>query len=758
MLRVMKLTGGYFPGGGTRDPATVGFYNIGNLDLQNTDRSIFDYRENLFSGGASTQGSDFRLLTGSIEGSWWDNKVGIELAAFDQTYDTWGFNSLQGIENRTISIDINRYMIAKDSSGNWIPNPGFGLPQMGGAYGGNDLYSNRESLRATGFLELRAEDFMEESWIQKLLGRLKITGVLQDRKSESKEAYGGRGGVDPQALADAIGGGNIFNLPNTYFRKGQAFALPSKSGVDFLGANSLSDLSGARIGGVPYGSQRDRPPNPGTYTGLDQTTGTWKTFEVPVYTLRDNDNFYSSFFSGKSATEIKSQVLVGQSYLWDDTIVLMGTWRNDEQRSGSVGAPSWQPYAAQGDTRGLGQHEDVFNEDFVRGPKDLALDADEDTTSWSIMIHTPEFIKQHLPAGTELSVYKSKADNFRPSGGRVNVLNESIDAITGSTEEKGFIISTLDGKLVTRFNWYETTQANNSFDVGGVSPYAGILVNLVEQLDNPANVAQGFTVADAQAVLPPQGVQDVSGFKPNWSNFTAEQNRNSGDNGTQDFTAKGMEVEIAYNPTPRWTMIMTIAEQETLTSNTYPVLRELVNDFILPTWVNSSFAQNYFINDDATETLAEISQRAIVDPVLQATTLDGIPKIEQRKWRVNFNTSYNFGRDNDILPSWLGDFTVGGGLRWEDQAVIGYGLYTNEFGNLAYNPDDAYYAPEMTYIDLFFRASYELSDRTDMILQLNIKDLTDHDGLVPFYTNPDGSQLYRFLEGRLITASATFTF
>jgi hypothetical protein len=164
------------------------------------------------------------------------------------------------------------------------------------------------------------------------------------------------------------------------------------------------------------------------------------------------------------------------------------------------------------------------------------------------MIHTPEFIRQYMPAGTQLSIYKSKADNFRPSGGRVNVLNEGIDAITGSTEEKGFILSTLEGKLVTRVNWYETTQANNSFDVGGVSPYAGILVNLVEQLDNPANVAQGFTAADAQAVLPPQGVQDVSGFKPNWAEATAEQNRNSGDNGTQDFTAKGVEIESGLQP------------------------------------------------------------------------------------------------------------------------------------------------------------------------------------------------------------------
>jgi hypothetical protein len=759
--RTLKLTGGYYPGGMV-DPATAGFYNSGNVDRQITDRSIYDYRKELFTGGSSTQGSEWTIIQGSIEGTWWDNKIGIELAAYDQQFDSWGFNSLQGIEQRSIYIDINKHLVAQDANGNWLPNPGFGKPTMGGGYGGNDLYSNRESRRATAFLELRSEDFMEESLISRILGRLRLTAVMQEREQDSKYGYGGRGGIDPQTVANATGGGDIFGISATSFRKGLRFTLPSAPGVNFLGINSIADLKGANIGGVTYGGMRDRPSNPSTYVGWDKVSQSFVTFTSPVYTLRDNQNFLSSFASGKSRVEIDSQILVGQHYLWDDLIVLTGTWRNDVQRSGSVGAPGWQPYLAQGNTRALGNHEDVFNPAYVAGPTNLAENADQDTTSWGIMVHSPDFIKRMLPAGTDLSFYRSKADNFQPSGSRVNVLNQQVAPVTGATEETGLIISTLNGKLVTRVNWFETGQLNNSFDRGGVSAYAGILVNLVEQADNPANVAQGYTAAQVQTEVGkvPEGVKGISGFIPNWTDLTASQNRNSSDTGTQDFTAEGLEIEIAYNPTENWTLLLTIGKQETVTSNTYPLLRQFVasDGWVTQNWVNSSFAQNYFINEDATLTLAESATQNIVNPILQAVTLDGIPQIEQRKWRVNFNTSYNFGRNSDLIPGFLGDFTIGGGIRYEDEVGIGFGVATNELGNMAYDSSQPFYGPSQAFLDLFFRSQYDINDRYTLTVQLNIKDVTDHDDLIPFYANPDGSKLYRFLEGRLITASATLAF
>ncbi|HKJ90431.1 MAG TPA: TonB-dependent receptor, partial [Oceanipulchritudo sp.] len=350
MNRIMKLTGGFYPGGATIDPAIAGFFNSGNVDRQILDRSIFDYRKNLFSGGASTQSADFRIISGALEGAWWDNKIGFELAAYDQQFDSNGFNMMQGIEQRTLYIDPNRYLIAQDGSGNWIPNPGFGKPAMGGGYGGNDLYTNRESLRATVFAELAADDFLEESLVTRILGRLKLTGVLQERSSDGKQAYGGRGGVDPQTAANALAGGDIFGLSNATFRKGMQFTLPDSGNVDYLSMTSLNDARGANIGGVTFGGDRSIPPSPSTFVGWDSVSESFVSFETPVYTLRDNDNFLTSFFSGKDAVEIDSQVLVGQHYLWDDTIVLMGTWRNDRQKSGSVGAPRWEPY---GDGRSL---------------------------------------------------------------------------------------------------------------------------------------------------------------------------------------------------------------------------------------------------------------------------------------------------------------------------------------------------------------------------------------------------------------------
>ena len=137
---------------------------------------------------------------------------------------------------------------------------------------------------------------------------------------------------------------------------------------------------------------------------------------------------------------------------------------------------------------------------------------------------------------------------------------------------------------------------------------------------------------------------DVSGFQVDWNNpEAATQNRNSSDTGTQDFSAEGMEIEIAYNPSPNWTILATIAQQETVKSNTFPVMQDFMNSFVIPNWVNSNFAQNYFINDDSTQTLAELAQTVIVENVIRGALQDGSPSIEQSEWRWFLNTSYNRG-------------------------------------------------------------------------------------------------------------------
>lgn len=743
------LRSGLLPDGTPVAAGTQNFYAGGFVSTQILDTSIFDYRKHLYTGGAHSQNSDWDVYQTSLEGSWFEDRLGFEFSTFKQEQSSKSSNPLQGKSQRTIYIDPNMYLIDTANGqpdGALVPNPHFGKPVIGGWWQGNNLASNRSSVRATVFGEIRFDDFMEEGLVSKILGRLKVTGLYQTRTLRDFQSFG-RFKIDPDPVVAALEGGTPIIWPT--IRTGSIFELPHNESIDYLNINSLNDLQGANIGAVPFGQQRDRPVLNGTWTSWSESANAFVDFNATTFNLDDNNNFPASFFAGKGLDELDSKVIVAQQYFWNNALVLTGSWRTDRLQTNSISAPGGTGITNEGDF--------VNDPTFVAGPlsADLEEIADENTTSWSATLHLRELLGPEVP---NLSFYITESDNFQPSGGRVSVFNEPIDSVVGSTEEKGIIYSGFENKLSLRINKFETGVLNNTFDAGGVSNSEGILLGLARELDNPANVAQGFTVADVQAALPPQGVIDVNGFVPDFANAEATTSRNSGDTGTQDFTAEGYEVELTYNPTSKWTTLVGIAQQETVLSNIYPRLQSYVNEFVLPNWVNSTFAQNYFIDDLGTETLAERAQRSIVTPVAAAITQEGIPSIEQREWRFNINSSYHFGSSSDIIPNFLGDFTVGGGYRWQDKVGIGFGVSENAFGNQALDPNIKFFGPRQDFVDLFLRSKYELGDDKSLSIQLNIKDLFDNDDLVPIFANPDGTKIYRFLRGRLVTFSATYSF
>jgi hypothetical protein len=755
--QIIRRTG--FRSDGTAVPAgTAGFYSNGFVAQQITDRSIFDYRKNLFNGGTAQQRADWEVYNASIEGNYFDNRLGFEIAYYQQDFISRGNNSLQGITQRTIYIDPNAYLLATTNNagdGPLIPNPNFGRPVMGGSSGGNKIENNRDAFRIQGYGEIRFDDFMnEDSWVTKLLGRLTLTGLIDESSTFNEQAYSRGDRIDQGTLAGAIGGGDINGYVWPAERSGQQFALPVSNDTNFLAINSISDLAGVGIQGVPFGRERS---NLGgnlyrTYTGWDQHNATFNTFSSEVRTLWDDESsFPAAFFASKRLTEVESQVVVAQSYLWDDNIVLTGSWRSDTSSTVGVSAPN----------AGRPDVDNTLLPSYVAGPQraDLVETYNDETTSWGAVVHTPDFIAEKLPSGVNLSFHYSESQNFVPSGSNVNIFNEIVPALSGETEEMGFTVGALDGKLQARFNWFDTSSANNRFENGAITASAGILQNLAFQLDNPQNVAQGFTAADVQAVFPPQGVIDVSGFVFNAANPEASTtDRNSSDTGTQDFTATGMEIEIAYNPTPEWTILFSVGQQETVTSNTYPVMQEYTNTFVIPTWVNSSFAQNYFIDENSTQTLAELAQSAIVENVARAALLDGSPSIEQAEWRWNVNTSYNLGRFDSGILKYVGDLTVGGGIRWQDEVGIGFAVGTNALGDLVQDINQPFFGDSTMFVDVFARSRWALKNDRALTVQVNIKDLTNNDGLQAYVANPDGSELYRIFEGRLISMSATLEF
>ncbi len=742
--------GGTYPNGDPVAAGTKNFFVGGFLSSQIIDTDIFDYRKELYTGGAHSQNSDWQVYQGSIEGSWFDNRLGFEFSTYEQKHFSKSSNPLQGKVQRSLFIDPNMYLLDTangQADGALVPNPHFGKPVMGGFWQGNNLNNDRKSNRLTGYGEIRFDDFMNEGIVSKALGRLKLTGLMQGRVLRDSQSYG-RYKIDPTSVVAALQGDTAVHWAS--IRTGSQFEMPHNSNINYLNINSLSDLKGANIGGLTFGQQRDRPVVDGSWRSWSQSADAFVGFDATTFNMDDNNNIPASFYAGKGLEKLDSVAFVGQHYLWNNSIVLTGTWRNDRLRTKNISAPGGTGITREGDK--------LDDPTFVAGPQDPTVIADEDTTSWSTTVHLQDLLGDIITGMPNISLYHMDSDNFQPKGGRVSVFNEPIDSIVGSTKEKGIIYTTDSGVFSLRFNKFETGILNNSFDAGGVSASEAILLGLARELDNSANVAQGFTASDAQAVLPPQGVIDVNGFVPDWANAEATTSRDSGDTGTQDFTAEGYELELTYNPSERWTTMVGVAEQETVLSNIYPRLQSFVNEHVLPKWVNSSFAKNYYIDDLGTETLADKATSTIITPVAAALTQEGIPSIEQRQMRINLNTSYNFGTESDLIPAFMGNFTVGGGYRWQDKVGIGFGLSENAAGNMAYDPKKPNYGGKQDFVDLFFRSEYMLNKDRSLSIQLNVKDLLDNDDLVPIYANPDGTKLYRFMRGRLITVSATFGF
>ncbi|MCC5833905.1 MAG: TonB-dependent receptor plug domain-containing protein [Opitutales bacterium] len=746
---------GFWPDGTPIPAGSGGFFGGGFSKAQITDRSIFDYRKHLLDGGASQSWADFRDMIITVERTW--DRFGFELAAHRQDMTEGQLNQLRGGDQSiAIGVDMNEFMgVATDDGtldGNPTPNPNFGRPYI--VARGEHAYHDRDrtNFRATAFGEIHFDDFVENDRAAMVLGRLNLTGLASHQEYRDRTLFSRNGpGVNISGQLEGVDGGN---LQGNTFRTHDYYALPMAGADTLLNATSMDDVSGARIGPIPFGQERAtarQTLQSRTYQMWNPGAQAFTEVDTATHTVLHGDGSPATFSASKSRTEVESQVAIAQHYLFNDKLVLQGSWRKDTQRVYNAPTP--------GGLSGYGDGRRDLTDPAWEVPGDTPNSrASGQIRSWGVVAHSPDFVNDRLPAGTDFSIHYSENENFEPTAGRRDSYGNPLPPVTGETEEFGFTVSTLDGRLITKVNWYETGIFNNSFQNSAIAAPEAIMLNLARQLDNPDNTAQGFTAADAQAVLPPQSVIDLHGVEFDWDNADAMSFADPARVGTQDFVSDGLEIEVSYNPTPNWTTQLGIARQQTETSNTYPVLQQLFEDVFEPLWINSDFAQNFYIDDTSEETLAQRTIRQIQNNIIVGQAQDGFPTVEQRKWRVVASTSYRIDDYHEFLPSWMSGLTVGGSLRWEDSAGIGFGVTTDEFGDTTLDLGNTFSAPSQTFIDVFARYEWELDRGNRLAFQVNVKDLTNHNGLVPIFANPDGTKVYRIQEGRLVSASATLHF
>lgn len=367
-----------------------------------------------------------------------------------------------------------------------------------------------------------------------------------------------------------------------------------------------------------------------------------------------------------------------------------------------------------------------------------------------------------------LSLYANKSDSFLPQDIRYDLRQRILPDTTGDTKDYGLAMSLLRGDLVVRINRYTTSQRGariaNTIAVRALrldydnSGTGATQVNMLEtkagEWVDAAAIQQGTTLTRDQRQ---QRVADIMKLPVEALNFIATDTPIGV---TEDAIARGIEIELNYNPTRFWTSKLNLTRQEAISANLSADLQSWI-DQRLPVWrsvidpvINRPWFTERYNNTESAETTFI---RDIQAPLKLARAQEGLSKPQIRKYRVNFSTNYQL--EGLTGHKFLRRLNLGGALRWEDKGAIGYyGLQQGTAVINEYDPSRPIYDKSHLYVDLLvgYRARL-FKDRVPVRFQLNVRNVGEDGNLQPVAADPDGTPtVIRIVEPRTFILSATF--
>lgn len=716
--------------------------------FQNTN--LYDFENRLITGTTEGREDKFRTSTVTLEQLFQGGKGGIELSFNAQSRNRRSEFPFGDFRSTDVWVDNNLWLT------NGQPNPNAGRPLLISRDWGNYTVSDidRHTYRATGFYDLNFEDHFK-SGLGRWLGRHVFSGITeQSTRNSVVQNWGMAVSSNDIDMQVALNG-----LKNNIRRQLHAAFYV---GPDLRSVRNYDDV---RFSGV---IDAPSPKNGDTFhTFVRDTTNVFRN--VTAYA--------DEYLNGGNARErvIDSNAVAWQSHLLDDTVVGMLGYRRDRVRDTlNVGATQLADGAY--DPKGL-----------LLG-KMPSLDASGNTRTWSVVAHYPQkylsklpfgsFLK--LPFGADLSVFVNQSENFQPTGFRQDVFLRPIAPPAGETKEKGFNLSFLEDKFNVRMNWYTTQNDNIALDtnlatsaIGSISGWVNRLVearrlgvpfgsDIAGRSTGLANYYSGYdqiiTTLLAMVPDPLRGAANLRllGSGVGLQNVTSDPV--PGLASTSSLVAKGVEIEFVANPTRNWTLALNAAKQETVRSGSGKDLQQYYS-LIQQSLIKANLWDTNIPDEPNVGAGITYQQRftsGFLNPLTSILARDGTISQEQRKWRWNFMTSYKFSQ----RP--LRGFAVGGAIRWQDKAAVGYPvILTRSAGAIVQAPDLAhpYFAPSTWNGDVFVRYKHTLTRKIDWTIQANFRNYLGDRSLAPEVINPDGNwAVVRIPVERTVFLTNTFSF
>ncbi|MSU53409.1 MAG: TonB-dependent receptor [Opitutaceae bacterium] len=764
-----------------------------------TDTSLFNFYNRLLDGPSKSEFRKFEVLNVALSQTFLHNRLGFDLAFDHQKYRD-GQNVILEGRQAAITVDLNQTL--HDNSPN--PNAGRPLVMSRTQFGSGGRETERNSLRATGFAELRAADFLGASRFTRLLGRHVFTGLYSKDRYDVDDRQWARFLLD-EGFSQLTGQANSFdarevgimtylgpdlrtrtsasglNLPNV-----TALQSPTTAAVRYFDSR-WNRPTGAAVAG--YVNPADLWVNPFTNGNSTQSEnpanyGGWTNYNATVLNAANGDLARLTRQAQKNRNDLTAKAVVWQGFFWDGVVVPTLGYREDSNKVFTTAATA---------TSAGWVNTDRAVYQFAATPRETLKTINR---SQSVVVHTPRFLKEKLPLGTHLSVFYNRSSNFEPIAGRVDHLNQSLSPPSGDTKDYGVVLSTLNDRLTLKINWFESKIKNTNFGwsgaywVGSMESRAWVMAKRFEAglagtvpFDSNYNYGQSvngvFTQTPEDRALQQKHVTAVLaafptelfnawaipttpakwGFPPASASFDTNApfgRQPPGYTVTQDLQTKGQEYELSFNPLSNWTITANASQTRAVSTNN---IGNLVG------WIE---ARNKIWNGDAGQirlfggatgsgTILQNWNSSVYSPYLLETGKNGLNVAELRPWRFNIVTNYNFSRQK------LKGLSVGGGFRWEDQQAIGYRgkVLTLATGATVDSFDVAspVLGPAEKTIDLWTGYERKLTQSIKWRIQLNIRNAAGKNELIPISIQPDGTfSSYRIKDGPSWTLTNTFSF
>jgi outer membrane receptor protein involved in Fe transport len=604
-----------------------------------------------------------------------------------------------------IYVDVNEYL--PDGS----PNPNLMRPYIGlwtpRSYESPLL---RESYRAQLAYRL---DLEREGGALRWLGRHQLAGYAEYKNNEVKTI----------SYKDAMTSDHSFIAPGTA-RGLTPGAIPNSHFRFYVGDN--------------IGQNVDYAPASMVWGTYPYVWGNARTGAITTETATLGPAVSSA--SGNRQI-LKTRGLMLQSHLLNNRVVTTFGVRNDRNYNRLTKPIVFLPDGVNIDMDTFNQYRDGDWE-FGEGP----------TKTAGIVVKPTQWLSLHM----------NKSDSFRPALAATNLMLEHVADPSGRGEDYGFSLNLYKGKLVTRVNYYTTTQirARNGdsrtisnrarqidFDKGGGS---GTTFNLIP-------VATGWveranpTWTQAQVAAE---VARIVQLDPEYIAALPEEQLVE----TEDVSARGQELEIFYSPSDNWSVKFNLTRQESINSALSPGITNYLNAR-MPVWtsiIDPETGLNWWKSNYPTRS-AETWFTGVVQPPMElAQAEQGKSRPQIRKYRANLLTSYRLSglTDHRILKN----FRVGGALRWEDKGAIGYYGLGDPITRL--DRTRPIYDKAHLYPDAFVSYRARLfANKVSTTFQLNVRNLTEGGRLQPIRANPDGMpNTYRIIDPRQFILTSTFDF